>query len=65
MPLIAPQLKAILVCPTCHGELDEDEAKMVLRCQNDGTEFPVRDGIPIMLVQEVGAEKTVPAKAAV
>ena len=65
MSLIAPQLKAILVCPTCHGELDEDAAKMVLRCQNDGTEFPVRDGIPIMLVQEAGAEKTAPSAASV
>ncbi|MBW3636682.1 MAG: Trm112 family protein [Armatimonadetes bacterium] len=47
-----PQLKAILVCPTCHGDLEEDDAKGVLRCQNDGTEFPVRDGIPIMLVDD-------------
>ncbi len=52
MSLISPQLKAILVCPTCHGDLDEDEAKSVLRCQKDGTEFPVRDGIPIMMVTE-------------
>jgi uncharacterized protein YbaR (Trm112 family) len=52
MSLIDPQLKAILVCPTCHGDLEEDEAKAVLRCQNDGTEFPVRDGIPIMLVED-------------
>ncbi len=52
MSLIDPQLKAILVCPTCHGDLEEDDAKGVLRCQNDGTEFPVRDGIPIMLVED-------------
>ena len=52
MPLIDPQLKEILVCPLCHGELEEDEAKSVLRCNRDGLEFPVRDGIPIMLVEE-------------
>ena len=51
MPLISPQLQAILVCPICHGELEADEAKSVLRCQNDGREFPVREGIPIMLVE--------------
>ncbi len=51
MALIDPQLKAILVCPLCHSALDEDEAKSVLRCQGDGTEFPVRDGIPIMMVE--------------
>lgn len=50
MSLISPQLKAILVCPLCHGELEEDDAKSVLRCTTDGTEFPVRDGIPIMMV---------------
>lgn len=56
MSLISPQLKEILVCPLCHGELEEDEAKSVLRCKNDGTEFPVRDGIPIMMVPEVTAD---------
>ena len=52
MSLISAQLKEILVCPTCHGDLDEDDAKGVLRCRNDGTEFPVHDGIPIMMVPE-------------
>ena len=52
MSLISAQLKEILVCPTCHGELEEDEAKSVLRCTNDGQEFLVRDGIPIMMVPE-------------
>lgn len=58
MPLIDPQLKAILVCPVCHSDLEEDEAKSVLRCTKDGMEFPVRDGIPIMLVNEAGAAKS-------
>ena len=52
MPLISPQLKAILVCPVCHGELEEDAEKSVLRCQNDGREYPVREGIPIMMVPD-------------
>ena len=52
MSLISAQLKEILVCPLCHGELEADEAKSVLRCTQDGTEFPVRDGIPIMMVPE-------------
>lgn len=56
MSLISPQLQAILVCPLCHGELEADEAKSVLRCTTDGTEFPVRDGIPIMMVPEAEAE---------
>lgn len=56
MPLIDPQLKALLVCPTCHSDLEEDESKGVLRCTQDGTEFPVRDGIPIMMVDAPAPE---------
>ena len=63
MSLISPQLKEILVCPLCHGELEEDEAKSVLRCKTDGTEFPVRDGIPIMMVPEESSQDA-PAEAA-
>lgn len=54
MPLISELLQEVLVCPTCHGELEADETQGVLRCKNDGREFPVRDGIPIMLVNEEG-----------
>lgn len=52
MALLSPLLKEVLVCPVCRGELEEDETKSVLRCKNDGREFPVRDGIPMMLVEE-------------
>ena len=54
MPLISELLQEVLVCPACHGELEADEAKGVLRCKKDGLEFPVRDGIPIMMVNEEG-----------
>lgn len=57
MSLISPQLQEILVCPRCHGELETDEAKSLLRCKNDGLEFPVRDGIPIMLIEEAAASE--------
>lgn len=52
MPLISQLLQEVLVCPVCRGELEADEAKGVLRCKTDGREFPVRDGIPMMLVEE-------------
>ena len=58
MPLISELLKEVLVCPVCRGDLEEDEAKSVLRCPKDNLEFPVRDGIPMMLVaSEPEAEK--------
>lgn len=52
MPLISELLQEVLVCPACHGELEVDETKGVLRCKNDGLEFQVRDGIPIMMVPD-------------
>ena len=54
MPLISELLQEVLVCPACHSELEADKAKGVLRCKKDGLEFPVRDGIPIMMVNEEG-----------
>lgn len=50
-----PELLAILVCPNDRGEVEyhEDEQRIVcLRC---GYRYPVRDDIPVMLIDE--AEK--------
>lgn len=52
MPLIDPKLKAILVCPVSHGELEEDEEHGYLLCRKSGLAYPVREGIPIMLPEE-------------
>jgi uncharacterized protein len=50
-----PALLAILACPNCHGELVADDAAERLTCQSCGYRYPVRDDIPVMLVDE--AEK--------
>ncbi len=60
MALLSPLLREVLVCPVCRGELEEDEARSLLRCAKDGLEFPVRDGIPMMLVE---TEETVAVEA--
>ena len=52
MPLLDPQLKEILICPHCHSDLQEDEPQAKLRCTGCGLAFPVRDGIPVMLIDE-------------
>lgn len=56
MSLIDPGLAAVLVCPVDQGSLDQDTERSRLVCQVCGRAFPVRDGIPIMLVDE--AEET-------
>ncbi|MDQ2889320.1 MAG: Trm112 family protein [Gemmatimonadota bacterium] len=51
MPL-AQQLLDILVCPKCKGPLEYLLAEDALICQRDKLRYAVRDGIPIMLIDE-------------
>jgi uncharacterized protein len=50
-----PELLAILVCPNDRGEIEYREAEEIIVCQTCGYRYPVRDGIPVMLIDE--AEK--------
>lgn len=47
-----PQLIDILVCPICKGPLEKRPDDGHLVCKADKLAFPVRDGIPIMLVDQ-------------
>ena len=49
------ELLEILVCPNDRGELDHELDPEVLVCRTCGYRYPVRDGIPVMLIDE--AEK--------
>jgi uncharacterized protein YbaR (Trm112 family) len=46
------QLLDILVCPKCKGPLEYRADESVLVCHQDKLKFPIRDGIPIMLIDE-------------
>lgn len=52
------RLLEILVCPDCHGEVVHKERRKVLVCAGCGLTFPVRDGIPVMLVEEATRSRT-------
>lgn len=41
-----------LVCPLTQGRLRYDAARQELVSESAGLAFPIRDGIPIMLVDE-------------
>lgn len=52
MSLIDEGLAAILVCPVDKADLRQDSEASVLECTECGRRYPVREGIPIMLVEE-------------
>jgi uncharacterized protein len=47
-------LMEILACPQCHSPLRADEAASELVCTNEACAlaYPVRDDIPVLLVDE-------------
>lgn len=45
-------LLEILACPKCKGEISLTGAKDGLVCEQCGLIYPVRDGIPVMLIEE-------------
>jgi uncharacterized protein YbaR (Trm112 family) len=48
-----PRLLSILACPdTHHSPLTVDEAASELLCTTCDRAFPVRDGIPVLLLDE-------------
>ena len=49
---VDPKLLEILVCPLTKGPLSYDREAQELVSKEAGLAYPVRDGIPIMLVEE-------------
>ena len=52
---IDAELLEILVCPNDRADVEYREAEQVIVCSGCGYRYPVRDGIPVMLIDE--AEK--------
>ena len=46
------RLLELIVCPVTKGPLEFDREKQELISRQAGLAFPIRDGIPIMLVGE-------------
>ncbi len=51
---ISPELLEILRCPKCKSEVKINEDQTLLKCQNKecGLQYPIRDEIPVMLIDE-------------
>lgn len=52
MPLIKEELMEILVCPVDKSELKELTETSQLQCKKCGRKYPVKEGIPVMLIDE-------------
>jgi uncharacterized protein YbaR (Trm112 family) len=47
-----PGLLELLACPSCHAALRVDDAAAELVCTGCGLAYPVRDDIPVLLIDE-------------
>jgi uncharacterized protein YbaR (Trm112 family) len=50
--MVDPKLLDLLVCPLTKGPLRYDRERQELVSEQAGLAYPIRDGIPIMLVDE-------------
>lgn len=54
---IDERLLEILACPVCKADLKLKEDESGLRCVECKRVYPIRDSIPIMLIEEATIEK--------
>jgi uncharacterized protein YbaR (Trm112 family) len=52
MTSLDPALLRILVCPVTRGPLRYDKPAQELISEQAGLAFPIRDGVPVMLLDE-------------
>ena len=50
--MIGQDLLNILACPKCKGDIYSDEEKNVLVCDKCQVYYEIKEGIPIMLIEE-------------
>jgi uncharacterized protein len=46
------ELLDILICPSCRGDIEYRQDQEVIVCLKCGLRYPVRDDIPVMLIDE-------------
>ncbi|MFK3690199.1 Trm112 family protein [Agrobacterium tumefaciens] len=49
---VDPKLLELLVCPLTKGRLSYDRARNELISESARLAYPIRDGVPIMLISE-------------
>lgn len=51
-PVIDPKMLGVLVCPKTRGPLSFDSATNELISKKAKLAYPIREGVPIMLIEE-------------
>jgi uncharacterized protein len=54
---ISKELLDILICPACKGELELKADQSGLKCTQCKRLYPIRDDIPVMLIEEAKIEE--------
>jgi uncharacterized protein YbaR (Trm112 family) len=52
MTMVDKMLLDILACPACQSDVAEKDGKIVCLNSKCAKKYPIRDGIPVMLVDE-------------
>ncbi len=50
--MIDTKLLEILACPECKGDVEYDMRNEKIICIDCGRKYPVKEGIPVMLIEE-------------
>jgi len=53
--MIDERLLEILACPACKGDIELKGSKLI--CKKCHRVYPIRDGIPVMLIEEADVEE--------
>jgi uncharacterized protein YbaR (Trm112 family) len=59
---ISPELLEILACPACKAKVELKADESGLKCVECKRVYPIRDEIPVMLVDEATIEDEEPAQ---
>lgn len=55
--VIKPELLEIYACPACHARLELKADNSSLRCVACHRAYPIRDEIPVLMVEEATSEE--------
>ncbi len=50
--MIDTKLLDVLACPACKGDVEYDAKQEIITCTECAKKYPVKDGIPVMIIEE-------------